>query len=1746
MPISRHQTLGFRRSHAFVIGINEYRGLDANLKTAVGDAREIAIRLKVLQGFDNVLLMENAGKGQITALLNWLHPKEGQPRSPELSLPDQDFGHQNTRIAWLKGPEEVAEAQKSTLPALSLSWKKKGNNEGHKEEQAYLVEKSQIDIEPEKDSIAFYYAGHGFPGEKDDEPAGYLAPTDAKSVSHDYFKNDTLIPMWEVYNALKELNCKHTLLILDCCFAGGFRFASLTRGRPKPFLQPMHKARYERYKTRKSWQVLVSAGQDQEANDNAKHKGITGHSPFAQTLIDALEGGADLPTLANRTQGDGVITAQELFLFVWDRVEKLTGDAKPQHPSLFPMADHQGGEFIFLNPNMEPGQFKFAEDPDKNPYKGLVTYEPEDANLFFGRDKAVDSLMRKIPLQEKGAHDSPLEQNAAPEVIFLAAPSAAGKSSLAKAGLFPRLHQEYGYDELLIFRPAVDIQGQSIIPDEKEHKGKYRRESWTGFQSLSARLRGRNKKQVLLVDQFEEYFTEFPSKETQQGFESELLKIIENEAGRREQPLLIIFTLRSDVEWQMPETRLGSKYWTEGHIFRLQPMALEELRQALTGPAWWALYDFKNNLNGQHDDDGENLISQILKDVMYYPAALPLLSCVMQTFYDKAKENNRKQKLAREDYDGFRGVLGALSANAEKFYQDQDEAGKALMQRILLRMINPGDAGYTRRKVTYSETPTHRAETDSGEPQQGERLYELDYGKEGHQQLKTLIDGMEAAHLLVQGKNPEGQPAVEPAHDALINYWPRCLQWLDEFGKETVILQRQLWQAVVESKKQEAISEEGRAKPSGISGALKKAKKARARAEQKRIADKLGGGGTASTPSHFWDTNPRLFQVVAFLFNAGVETLFAAKENPLPQVVLPIEVNLTPEERERFQAALLHWIGEGNIPDLSDQRVYSKSRHASYFQKQERTLLALLEKAGRQPLMVAIRHIKTGLPEQGQANFLYLIEQWLLRGESPNLNAFIINGTSGALLEALLQYGEHWLNKNEADFIRQSWQERIKDIMQLKQERDEAKAIALVATARRLEDHTVALNLVMAAHRLYPNEESRQAVHELSRKAKLWGVDMAGKLRTFDGHWEKILSVDFSPNGAQVLTGSADQTAKLWNVATGGEVRAFQYHSVHSVCFSPDGTHVVTGGADQTARLWETATGKEVKSLKGHSDYVGVVCFSPDGAYVATGSADRTAIVWETATGREVQRFDVGIVSLVRFSPDGAQLLTCSVDQLAKLWNIATGEEVSRFEAYSGGVLSASFSPDGAQVAMQCNTTVILWEAATGREVSRFTPEHYSEYPLLVRFLREVAQVLTCNQDRTIKLWEVATGREVSNFQGHSAGVRSACFSPDGVHLLTGSKDQTAKLWEVATGREVRTFEGHSGGISSVSFSPDGAQALTSSKDQAVKLWEVATGREVRTLKGHSDEVKSVHFSPDGAHALTDSSDKTFKLWEVKAGREVKTFEGAPAEARSVRFSPDGAQVLVGISNKMAQLWEVATGREVRTFQGHLSGITSVSFSPNGAEALTGSDDQMAKLWEVATGREIRAFQGHSGAVSSVCFSPDGKRVLTGSDDQTAKLWEVATGREMRAFQGHSGAVRSVCFSPDGKRVLTGGDDQTAKLWEIATGQEVSSFQGHSGAVHSVCFSPDGKEILTGSADKTAKLWEVEAGREVRTLEGHSAFVLSAAFSPDGSQILTGSADRTAILWGDFYKEWEAGSIWRRLYKLNEEEQKAHRIDWPY
>jgi hypothetical protein len=250
--------------------------------------------------------------------------------------------------------------------------------------------------------------------------------------------------------------------------------------------------------------------------------------------------------------------------------------------------------------------------------------------------------------------------------------------------------------------------------------------------------------------------------------------------------------------------------------------------------------------------------------------------------------------------------------------------------------------------------------------------------------------------------------------------------------------------------------------------------------------------------------------------------------------------------------------------------------------------------------------------------------------------------------------------------------------------------------------------------------------------AGLWDA-ASGKLIASFAHgpiWQWFLEADrpvlhFSPDGARILTISANNSAELLDATSGELVASFPHQDeVFQAEFSSDGARILTASRDKTAKLWDAASGKPIASFD-HPDGLNHAVFSPDGARILTASGDNTAKLWNAASGKLIASFDhQDTVPWAGFSPDGTRILTASWDKTAKLWDAATPVELAR-QVKEAGSDTARISSSVSIANSPTQQVESLSEIASGLEFSdegsliAVNEEHRSK---LTKQLKDLAQ----------------------------------------------------------------------------------------------------------------------------------------------------------------------------------------------------------------------------------------------------------------------------------------------------------------------------------------------------------------------------------------------------------------------------------------
>ncbi|MEL7078522.1 MAG: caspase family protein [Cyanobacteria bacterium J06582_2] len=1359
------------------------------------------------------------------------------------------------------------------------------------EEQATLIgclrllEEFLPDNVTESDRLIFYFAGHGIALNSDDGLEGFLIPQDAQLGD-----TSTYLPMARLKRALDNLPCRHFLCILDCCFAGAFRWSSTRDLLIAP--EVIHQERYDRFIEAAAWQVLTSTSHNQLAADLLSLSGDrdetdSHHSPFAAALIEALQGQADAspPGKDGKPAGDGIITATELYLYLRDRVEIASeGKRQLQTPGLFPLNKHDRGEYIFLTPghelNLPPAP---PLDESQNPYRGLESFAESNSSLFFGRQILSEKLYQFCQQQ--------------PLTVVLGA-SGTGKSSLVNAGLIPYIRslKDEKWAILSPMRPGEspflalnDVLLQiDIGKDESNGKGEsnccrgerpfpkglapHRAPIENVWEYLNQWMQSNpNQKLLVVIDQVEELFTLCRQELEREKFLSLLSKAIATYPNQ----LRLIFTLRSDFEPQLRNTEL-EHYWMQSR-FVISPMNREELREAIEKPASERVMYF----------DPPSLVDRLIDEVIQMPGAMPLLSFALSELYlkylSKVREGTRdKRAITEADYEELGGVARSLTKRADGEYQSlvkQDSAYHQIICQVMLRMLAVDGGNIARRRVF---------------------LGELKYPQDKQFQVKQVIDRFLNARLLVSGVDTTGENYIEPAHDALVVGWQQLLVWQQQ-EQENLVLQRRLTRAALEWEKQQKSSFlwHGNPRLNLLQQVLQSNNnwfnqlemefvRRSIRQKQRNIIGRWSFvAGAFLTVLTFYQLSILLEKaglVKNLLTNKPIDALTLAIETTGKNRLLPLPVS------RQVQSSLLDAV----------QEIRERKQLIGHDQKVN---VVAYSPDGSQ--------ILTGSSDR-------TLRLWNSQGES--VGQPLQGHTDTVTSAAFSPNGQLIVSGSDDETIR-LWDESGKSIGQLIKHEDTVTAIAFSPNGKLIASSS---------------DDGR---------IRLWNTQGNPIGEAFIGHEDTVTAIAFSPDGRLIASASEDRTVRVWDTQGDRVIRPWRKHQdlVNAVAFSPDGKLIASGGDDEKIRLWDLQGNEVTKPFIGHVGIIWSIAFSQDGETIVSASSDRTIRFWDLQ-GNQVKpplRGHLGLINSIAVHPDGDRVVSSSSDNTVRLWNVDDNPVSQVLRGHQGHVKDVAISSDGELiVSAGQDSTVRRWNRS-GIPVGKSFFGHQNVVNT-VAISQDDRLIVSGSKDKTIRLWD-KTGNLIHTLVGHEAEVTSVAIHKN--LIVSASEDKTIRLWDTQ-GNSMATLSGHEDGVTSVAISLDGNKLISASRDRTVRLWDLNQKKELEAWSNIYDSgVMSVNFSPDGQQIISGSRDGTMRLINLKDNSVSDPFIGHEGIVNSAVFSPDGEQIISGSRDRTVRIWDTQGNQLITPFRGHEGYVDSVVVNPDNNKIISASWDGTIRIW---------------------------------------------------------------------------------------------------------------------------------------------------------------------------------------------------------
>jgi WD40 repeat protein/DNA-binding SARP family transcriptional activator len=1122
------------------------------------------------------------------------------------------------------------------------------------------------------------------------------------------------------------------------------------------------------------------------------------------------------------------------------------------------------------------------------PFKGLAPFEPDDHDLFFGRERLVGELLARLETTN---------------FLVLTGPSASGKSSLLRAGLLPSLEGR----RVVVrpgSRPAVELA--RAVGDD-----------------LAVALDGLapGERLVLAVDQLEEAFAAGVDAGERAAFFASLVDATWD-ADRR---AVVLLALRGDFFGRLGSYAELADLVGTNHVL-LGPMSPTELRRAIEGPAAHVGLSVE-----------PELVDVVVQEVAGEPGGLSLLSAALVDLWRARSE----WSLTLEAYEQTGGVRGAVARHAEAALRTLGDEEKLVAKRIVLRLVAGGDGeALTRRRATLTEL-------DGDDPQVARvlaALIEMRLLVAGDDSVELVHEALfEQWPRLTEwlAEDAEGRRVHQHLAQAAVSW--------DEAGRDASDLYRGTrlaavldWAADAESAsrlnrlEREFVDESRQAfirEGEGQRRANRRLRGLLVAAVLLLIAAAAAGAVVFVERAH---AQQRATSALAE--RLGAQAL--GEPSPDTSLLLAREgVNLedSATTRGNLLAALLRYpalIGVAHTAGGSvvDDALSPDGRLLA-FRGYNGAVVFLNAKTLRpagppfRPKGLSVFGSYAGLPAPVSALAFSPNGRKLAVGmssvasSSPRADTFLVDsrshqfsssaGPSGNAATADVVFAPNGKTLISGEVIPGTGSPPSEAVVL-----HSAANAAYLAFSKPIRAGRV-IGFVDGGRKLLVTSGTSHSVlldaHTLSRVGR---VDEGG-----------VAAV--SKSGDLAAFGSADGSIVLVDLRT-GEVRAMREHAsapIESLAFSRNGEMLASAAADGSVAVWSVSTLSIGETFAGHTASALDPVFSPDGATLYAGGADGSVIAWDLRGDRRLGRpFRFAQVraagqrskasTAVAVSPDGSLFATSPAPDRVTIWRAGDETRVGRLQARRGSVgtvKSVAFSHDGRFVAAVGNSpNIVVWNVLK-RRVVHVLPQPVTTYPRNEAWASAVAfapndRLVASAANNGLQVFALPSGRFVGTAEAGAGGGATSvlAFSSDGRFLAGASPYGEIVVWSVRQRRSVRA-EYDDGAVYSVGFVPGGSTLAAGDNLGNVDLFDLShRAFHVVSLAGQNGPILSLSFDPTGRRLMTTSTDGSIRLWDLASHKLIGApLPGSDFSGGKGTFFPDGKRLIAVFASGTGIIWDV-------------------------------------------------------------------------------------------------------------------------------------------------------------------------------------------------------------------------------------------------
>ncbi|BAZ68014.1 WD-40 repeat protein [Fischerella sp. NIES-4106] len=439
-------------------------------------------------------------------------------------------------------------------------------------------------------------------------------------------------------------------------------------------------------------------------------------------------------------------------------------------------------------------------------------------------------------------------------------------------------------------------------------------------------------------------------------------------------------------------------------------------------------------------------------------------------------------------------------------------------------------------------------------------------------------------------------------------------------------------------------------------------------------------------------------------------------------------------------------------------------------------------------------------------------------------------------------------------------------------------------------------------------------------------------LRTLIGHNDSVNAVAVTSDGKQIISGSSDNTLKVWNLKTGEEIFTLEGHTqaVTAVVVTPDGKGVISASNDNTIKIWDLQTAMEIFTLKGHQGSVNAIVVTSDGKRLFSGSSDKTIKEWNLETGEEISTINDRSIEGVTITHDDRWVIFCASYPIRGeyvsipnwkiiIYDLKTKKKKTLSSTGGNSVNTFAITQDDKWVVFgSYGATLEIFNLenfkrkyfkTSGKLTNKkdfFTLNEHNNWVKAVTLTPDSKRIVSASADKTLKVWDREKSKELFTLEGHAGSVNSVAVTPNGKWAISASKDKTLKVWSIASEEEEKfTF------ISDIQLLDNEKISKNDCNLENILKWE--NSKKILPFINQTDSVDAIEVTPDGRRVVSASLGKTITVFNLETHEVISIHNQEDKEENfafhTIAITPDSKYLISDTGKAMLSLWNLETGK---------------------------------------------------------------------------------------------------------------------------------------------------------------------------------------------------------------------------------------------